>query len=204
MVGRSRYDGVEQASVTVPDGHGGLAEVAYLLPRVPRDPAAVRTLARHRVVSDDRIDLVEPPLSRRPAGVLADRATPTRRSTPTRWSARRGGHRDRRSAPRSPEVCARRPAAHRPRRADDPGSAAGARWSRGCASVTVTETDEERSAFTLVLDAGRSGPAGRPRHPGPHRVAADGGRAGGPGRHARRGAHRADGRDRHHRRADPR
>ena len=58
MVGRSRYDGVEQASVTVSDGHGGLAEVAYLLPRVPRDPAATRTLARHRVVSDDRMDLV--------------------------------------------------------------------------------------------------------------------------------------------------
>ena len=33
VVGRSRYDGVEQASVTVPGtGHGGLAEVAYLLP----------------------------------------------------------------------------------------------------------------------------------------------------------------------------
>ncbi len=58
MAGRSRYDGAGQALVEVPDGTGGQREVAYLLPRVPGDPASTRPLAWHRVVSDDRLDLV--------------------------------------------------------------------------------------------------------------------------------------------------
>jgi hypothetical protein len=56
--GRSRYDGAEQAQVSVPDGTGGERDVAYLLPRTPGDPASMRPLARHRVVPDDRLDLV--------------------------------------------------------------------------------------------------------------------------------------------------
>lgn len=58
MAGRSRYDGAEVASVLVPDGTGGQRDVAYLLARTPKDPAAVLPLAWHRVAEDDRIDLV--------------------------------------------------------------------------------------------------------------------------------------------------
>ncbi len=40
--------------------------------------------------------------------------------------------------------------------------------------MTVTESDAARSAFTITLDAGRSGPDGRLRHPAAHDVAAAG------------------------------
>lgn len=58
MAGRSRYDGVEVASVLVPDGAGGVRDVPYLAARTPQDPATVLPLAWHRVAGDDRIDLV--------------------------------------------------------------------------------------------------------------------------------------------------
>jgi hypothetical protein len=53
-----RYDGLEEASVSVPDGSGGQREVRYLRRRTPADPASVRVLATHRVAADDRLDLV--------------------------------------------------------------------------------------------------------------------------------------------------
>jgi hypothetical protein len=56
--GRSRYDGVEVATVRVPDGADGEREVRYLRRRTPPDPAATPTLALHRVAEDDRLDLV--------------------------------------------------------------------------------------------------------------------------------------------------
>jgi hypothetical protein len=54
----SRYDRAETATVTVDDGTGGVREVAFLLTRVPPDPAAVIPLAWHRVVPGDRLDLL--------------------------------------------------------------------------------------------------------------------------------------------------
>jgi hypothetical protein len=44
--------------VVVDDGAGGVREVAYLLTRVPLDPAAVPVAAWHRVAADDRLDLL--------------------------------------------------------------------------------------------------------------------------------------------------
>lgn len=58
MPGRSRYDDARAASVAVDDGAGGVREVAYLLPRTPPDPGQAVPLARHRVVPDDRLDLI--------------------------------------------------------------------------------------------------------------------------------------------------
>lgn len=58
MPGRSRYDGAATATVVVDDGIGGVREVAYLLTRVASDPVAVLPLAWHRVVPDDRLDLL--------------------------------------------------------------------------------------------------------------------------------------------------
>jgi hypothetical protein len=55
---RSRYDGVLQATAVVSDGEGGSREVAYLLTRSPGDPAAMNPAGWHRVVRDDRLDLV--------------------------------------------------------------------------------------------------------------------------------------------------
>lgn len=54
----SRYDGVEIATTTVPDGAGGERAVRYLRRR--RAPAAptVPPLAHHRVGDDDRLDLI--------------------------------------------------------------------------------------------------------------------------------------------------
>ncbi|MFJ8579368.1 hypothetical protein [Micromonospora sp. NPDC093277] len=58
MAGHSRYDGAQPATVVVDDGAGGLREVAYLLTRVPLDPATTPVVAWHRVVPDDRLDLL--------------------------------------------------------------------------------------------------------------------------------------------------
>ncbi len=58
MAGRSRYDGAEVARMAVPDGAGGQRDVPYLLARTPNDPATVLPLAWHRVVEDDRVDLL--------------------------------------------------------------------------------------------------------------------------------------------------
>jgi hypothetical protein len=58
MAGRSRFDGAQVASAAVADGAGAIRDVAYLLPRTPRDPASVVPMAWHRVAGDDRVDLV--------------------------------------------------------------------------------------------------------------------------------------------------
>src|SRR5918999_1283475 len=54
----SRYDGVEVATATVPDGARGVREVRYLRRRALPDPRALTTLAVHRVAAGDRLDLV--------------------------------------------------------------------------------------------------------------------------------------------------
>lgn len=58
MFSRSRYEGLPQGRVEVPDGLGGTREVAYLLTRLPGDPARMAPIAWHRVVRGDRLDLV--------------------------------------------------------------------------------------------------------------------------------------------------
>jgi hypothetical protein len=58
MPGPSRYAAAVVGTVRVDDGSGTVREVAYLLPRVPGDPAATVTMAWHRVVPDDRLDLL--------------------------------------------------------------------------------------------------------------------------------------------------
>jgi hypothetical protein len=58
VAGRSRYDGAQVASAAAGDGAGATREVAYLVPRTPRDPVAAVPLAWHRVAADDRADLV--------------------------------------------------------------------------------------------------------------------------------------------------
>jgi hypothetical protein len=58
MPGGSRYDGVEIATTTVPDGEGGVREVRYLRRRRAPAHATQPPLARHRVADDDRLDLV--------------------------------------------------------------------------------------------------------------------------------------------------
>lgn len=57
-MGRSRYDGLPTATHAVPDDAGGTRDVVYLLPRMPRDPSTVTPLEVHRVVADDRVDLL--------------------------------------------------------------------------------------------------------------------------------------------------
>lgn len=51
-----RYAGSAVAYTGVPDGRGGLRQVAYLLPRPV--PAARPTMVWHRVAADDRPDLI--------------------------------------------------------------------------------------------------------------------------------------------------
>lgn len=58
MPGRSRYDGLPTASLTVEDGTGGSREVSYLLPRTPLSPEQATPMAAHRVAPDDRLDLI--------------------------------------------------------------------------------------------------------------------------------------------------
>ena len=58
MPGRSRYDGLPTASLTVEDGAGGTREVSYLLPRTPRPRIRPTLMAAHRVAPDDRLDLI--------------------------------------------------------------------------------------------------------------------------------------------------
>jgi hypothetical protein len=54
----SRYAGVGVATAAVPDGAGHARDVRYLRRRFPPQPGALRTLAEHRVVRGDRVDLV--------------------------------------------------------------------------------------------------------------------------------------------------
>jgi hypothetical protein len=56
MAGHGRYEGLEVATTVVDDGAGGTREVRYLRRRPP--PRAATPLARHRVGSDDRLDLI--------------------------------------------------------------------------------------------------------------------------------------------------
>jgi hypothetical protein len=58
VAGTSRYDGVPTANVVVDDGTGGVRDVAYLLTRTPLDPATMPVAAWHRVLPDDRLDLL--------------------------------------------------------------------------------------------------------------------------------------------------
>jgi hypothetical protein len=58
MAGPSRYDGAPTGTVVVEDGTGGVREVTYLLTRLPLDPVANAPLAWHRVLPDDRLDLL--------------------------------------------------------------------------------------------------------------------------------------------------
>jgi hypothetical protein len=53
-----RYDGVEVATATVPDGAQGVREVRYLRRRALPDPGALTVLAVHRVAAGDRLDLI--------------------------------------------------------------------------------------------------------------------------------------------------
>jgi hypothetical protein len=53
-----RYDGVEIATTTMPDGAQGVREVRYLRRRELPDPRTLTTLALHRVAGGDRLDLV--------------------------------------------------------------------------------------------------------------------------------------------------
>ncbi|GAA2758331.1 LysM domain-containing protein [Actinopolymorpha rutila] len=55
----SRYDGLEVATLGVPDGAGGQVDVRYLRRRfLPRTDPAASPLAYHRVRRDDRLDLI--------------------------------------------------------------------------------------------------------------------------------------------------
>ncbi len=61
MLGRSRYDGVETATLLVPDATAGptaVREVRYLRRRQPINPPTQPPIARHRVAEDDRLDLL--------------------------------------------------------------------------------------------------------------------------------------------------
>lgn len=58
MLGSGRYQGLDEATVQIPDGAGGEREVRYLRRRTPPDPATLQTLAVHRVAPDDRLDLI--------------------------------------------------------------------------------------------------------------------------------------------------
>jgi hypothetical protein len=58
MAGRGRYDGLEVATVLIPDGQGGEREVRYLRRRPAPLPPVLPALARHRVAEGDRLDLV--------------------------------------------------------------------------------------------------------------------------------------------------
>jgi len=84
MPGRSRYDGLPTASLSVEDGAGGTREVSYLLPRTPLSPEQATPMAAHRVAPDDRLDLIATRYSAtpRPSG---GSATSTSRSTRTGW-----------------------------------------------------------------------------------------------------------------------
>lgn len=53
-----RYDGVEIATATVPDGARGTRAVRYLRRRALPDPRTLTTLAVHQVTTGDRLDLV--------------------------------------------------------------------------------------------------------------------------------------------------
>ncbi|MEW9529287.1 LysM domain-containing protein [Microbispora sp. NPDC049125] len=53
-----RYAGAEVATVTMPDGAGGVREVRYLRRRFLPAPDDLQTLAEHTVTRGDRPDLV--------------------------------------------------------------------------------------------------------------------------------------------------
>ncbi|HEY0530279.1 MAG TPA: LysM domain-containing protein [Actinoplanes sp.] len=61
----SRYASVGVATTTVPDGAGQTRDVRFLRRRFPPQPDTLRTLAEHRVVRGDRVDLIA-------AGTLGD------------------------------------------------------------------------------------------------------------------------------------
>jgi hypothetical protein len=58
MAATGRYDGLEIATTTVPDGTGGTRQVRYRRRRQLPDPRTVVPLAMHPVTARDRLDLV--------------------------------------------------------------------------------------------------------------------------------------------------
>lgn len=58
MFSTSRYTNLPTGTTEVPDEFGGQRAVSYLLTRVPGDPNAMTTIAVHRVVPGDRLDLL--------------------------------------------------------------------------------------------------------------------------------------------------
>lgn len=58
MPGGGRYDAVATSSVEVPDGLGSSRNVRFLVRRWPGPASTQPALARHRVATDDRLDLI--------------------------------------------------------------------------------------------------------------------------------------------------
>lgn len=58
MAGAGRYDGLEIAAATIPDGAGGTREVRYWRRRQLPRSGAMAFLAVHSVTAQDRLDLV--------------------------------------------------------------------------------------------------------------------------------------------------
>ncbi len=54
----SRYNGIEEAESTLPDGEGGLKTVRYLRRRFLPQPDQLVTMVEHRVTAGDRLDNV--------------------------------------------------------------------------------------------------------------------------------------------------
>ncbi len=52
----SRYNGIEEAELTLPDGEGGTRPVRYLRRRFLPQPDQLVTAVEHRVVQGDRLD----------------------------------------------------------------------------------------------------------------------------------------------------
>ncbi len=52
----SRYGGIEEAELSVPDGAGGARSVRYLRRRFLPQPDQMVTMVEHRVVQGDRLD----------------------------------------------------------------------------------------------------------------------------------------------------
>jgi hypothetical protein len=58
MAGAGRFDGLEIATATIPDGAGGTRAVRHWRRRRLRQPDAIAILAVHSVTAQDRLDLV--------------------------------------------------------------------------------------------------------------------------------------------------
>jgi hypothetical protein len=54
----SRYDAIEIATATIPDGRGNIKQVRYHRRRSLPDLETIAPIARHTVTADDRLDLL--------------------------------------------------------------------------------------------------------------------------------------------------